>query len=171
MEAPAMSFEDERLAILQRVSRGELSPQDGQLEIAMLKVKHQQSGEQEPGLSQSVPHEDPRGQGPYGRNPFFAQGRSIFGPDAQPLKLTWPMGLALAIPFVMIGGVLLTGLALFLAFPTYLLVSIWNSSAASHAGWPLLPFWPTLFGLVAAFSLFTLLKWARRIRAAMQRQP
>lgn len=165
-----MSFEDERLAILQRVSKGELSPKDGQLEIAMLKVKHRQDGEQEPGLSHAAPHEETRRESPFGRNPF-GSGQTPFGAFAGPLKLTWPMGLALAIPFVMIGGVLLIGLGLFLAFPTYLLVAIWNQSAATHAGWPILPYWPTLFSLMASVTIFTLLNWGRRIRAAMQRQP
>lgn len=161
-----MSYEDDRLAILQRVSKGELSPKDGQLEIAMLKVKQQQ-GDNEPGLSHAGPDEDTRRQSPFGQMPF---GNMPFGAGATPLKLTWPIALALVIPFVMIALVLVTGLGLFLALPTYLLVAMWNQSAADHAGWPLLGYWPTLFSMIAAFSAFTLLKWGRRIRSAMQRQ-
>ena len=151
-----MSFEEERLAILQRVSKGELSPQDGQLEIAMLKVRHQQ-GESEPGLATAEPSRQ-------------EQHESPFGQTLPPMQLSGPLALAIIIPLVMIGGVLLVGLGLFLALPTYLLVLFYNQAAATHAGWPLLSFWPTLFSFIGIFALVTVLNWGRRLKAAFQRQ-
>lgn len=150
-----MSFEEERLAILQRVSAGELSPQEGQLEIAMLKVRHQQA--QEPGLQAAAPgreSHDPFGQQP--QNPFRMP------------PLSGPVAFALILPFVLIGGVLLVGLGLFLALPTVLLVNVWNQTAATQPGWPLLAYWPTLGGLMLAFTVFTLLNWGRKLRAMFQ---
>jgi hypothetical protein len=148
-----MSFEEERLAILQRVSNGELSPQEGQLEIAMLKVKHQQG--QEPGLQASAS----------GRDGHGAEHQQPFRP---PFAMSGPLAFALALPFVLIGGVMLVGLSLFLALPTWVIVFMWNQAAATHPGWPVLAFWPTLGALVLTFTVITVLNWGRRLRALVQ---
>lgn len=155
-----MSFDEERLSILQRVSNGELTPQEGQLEIAMLKVKHQQAND-EPGLERA----ESAGQYRDGAQ----QQMPPFG-TALPFKLNGPIALALALPFLLIGGLLLAGLGLFLAFPTYLGVSIYNQVAATHPGWPVLGFWPTLGTAMVIVSIVTVLNWRRRIRALIQTQ-
>ncbi|MFN3430490.1 MAG: hypothetical protein ACK46X_11090 [Candidatus Sericytochromatia bacterium] len=155
-----MSFDEERLSILQRVSNGELTPQEGQLEIAMLKVKHERAHD-EPGLERA----EPMGQYQDGAR----QQMPPFG-GALPFKLSGPIAVALALPFLMIGGLLLVGLGLFLAFPTYLGVSIYNQVAATHPGWPLLGFWPTLGTAMVIVSIVTVLNWRRRIRALIQTQ-
>ena len=156
-----MSFEEERLAILQRVSKGELSPQEGQLEIAMLKVRHQ-SSDQEPGLAQAEPAYEARRENPFDQIPF--------GRNFQPVQLSGPLAIAIIIPFVMIGIVLVVGLGLFLALPTYVLVYFYNQAAAGNADWPMLSYWPTLFSFMGVFTLVTVLNWGRRLRAIFQRQ-
>ena len=161
-----MSFEEERLSILARVSNGEISPQEGSLEIAMLKVKYQQ-GHEEPGLTASPHERDDQGahQGPF-RGPFQAPP---FG-AAPPRALTWPLMLALAVPFLLIGGLVLGGMVLFLALPTYLFVALWNHWAAAGGAAPELSFWPTLGFAVMLFFLLSLLRWRRRLRVYMNRQ-
>jgi hypothetical protein len=147
-----MSFEDERLSILQRVSKGEISPQDGQLEIAMLKVRHQRANE--PGLEPAAPtgtHEEPRQQPPF----------------AQPTPPRWPIAFAIALPLLLIGGLTLVMIAAFLALPTYVLVTVWNQLApAQH--WPLITYWPTLGALTLVATLLTFAQVTARLKALFQ---
>lgn len=151
-----MSFEDERLSILQRVSKGELTPQEGQLEIAMLKVRQQQPAE--PGLEHAAPRMD------YDVPPRHEQAP----PFAGRMPINVPIAFAILLPLVLIGGVMLAGLALFLALPTYLLVAVWNGVApAQH--WPMLAYWPTLGVLMLLFMILTITKWTRRLRVIFQR--
>lgn len=151
-----MSFEDERLSILQRVSKGELTPQEGQLEIAMLKVRHQQPTE--PGLEPAARRMDDDVPPRQDQMPPFA-GR-------MPINL--PIAFAILLPLVLIGGVMLAGLALFLALPTYVLVAVWNGMApAQH--WPMLAYWPTLGVMMVIFTVLTVAQWTRRLRVLFQR--
>src|SRR4051812_40368751 len=126
-----MSFEDERLAILQRVSRGELSPQDGQLEIAMLKMRAERPSD-EPGLTTT-------GGARWDTEPEAPSEQ----PFARPFSVNGPIAFAIALPLVLIGGMVLLGTAIAFALPAWLLVSIWNPIAlANH--WATLSYWPTL---------------------------
>ena len=150
-----MSFEDERLAILQRVSRGELSPQEGQLEIAMLKVRAER-GPDEPGVTTtSGATWDTEPEAPTG------------APFARPFNVNGPIALAIALPIVLIGAFVLLGTAVAFALPTWLFVTLWNPIAlANH--WATLSFWPTLGLVVVIFALVALGRTVRGILALFQ---
>jgi hypothetical protein len=147
-----MSYEDERLAILQRVSRGELSPQDGQLEIAMLKVRTERAPD-EPGLSTTGgPRWDTEPEAPPN------------APFARPFTVNGPIAFAFALPILLIGGMVLVGTAVAFALPTWLVVTLWNPIAlANH--WATLSFWPTLAVVVVLFALVALGRTVRGILA------
>lgn len=170
-----MSFEAERLRILERVSSGELSPQEGSLQIAMLKVRYQDEApiapdDESTGLeAHAGPYEEPGGQ------QRFEAGfdwRERFAASGMPpgFKLTWPLMLGLAIPFLVVASFGLGMLALFLAVPTFALVLIWNALAPVLPGvQPLLEFWPTLGVVVVLFIVWSLLGMRRRARLFVQR--
>jgi hypothetical protein len=137
-----MSYEEERLRILERVSKGELTPEEGQLQIAMMKVKAQR---QEPELY--APPEPP----PY--EP----------PSVAPL-----VGL-LALPILLLGGFFITAMTVMLAFPVYLAVWLWNAQivpAFPHA--VPLAYFPTL-GLVVLLTLLSsALRFRHRLRVSFK---
>lgn len=152
-----MSFEAERLRILERVSNGELSPKEGSLEIAMLRVHHERTDAE--GLARPEPGAE--------RQDPWAAWRDRLG--ASPTRISsWPLLLVLALPLLVAAGFILGGLALVLALPTLLLVAGWNTLLADRAGWPELSFWPTLGAAIAAMALWTALRWRRRLRVWLQ---
>lgn len=167
-----MSFEAERLRILERVSSGELSPQEGSLQIAMLKVRYQEETPVAPDDTTTTvePHAGPGGDynGDYRRfeSPFgFASAQMPPG-----FKLTWPLMLGLAIPFLIVVAFGLTMLGVILALPTLAVVLIWNAVAPALPGvQPLLEFWPTLGMMMLAFIVWSLLGARRRARMFIQR--
>jgi hypothetical protein len=140
------------------VSKGEISPKDGQLEIAMLKVRYQHANE--PGL-------EPAGPASHQYDSYEAPPREA-PPFGRRMPINAPIAFAILLPLVLIGGVMLGGLALFLALPTYVLVTVWNQVApAQH--WPLLAYWPTLGVLMVLFAVLTVTRWTRRLRVIFNR--
>lgn len=152
-----MSFESERLRILERVSNGELTPQEGQLEITMLKVKHQQDTD-----SQTVTNDATVQSGGFGGG---FRDRFRFARPPEGLRLTWPLMVGLAIPFMFVAGLLLAGMGLMLALPALAITMVWNAVASTSEGaMPLLSFWSTLGWMVLLSVLSSLLGFRRRIR-------
>lgn len=150
-----MSFETERLRILERVSNGELTPQEGSLEITMLKVKYQQEDGSQAEAAQGAPIEVGRG----------FRDRFRFTPPPEGLKMSWPLMVGLLVPFLFVGGALLVGFGLMLALPALAITLVWNAVAATSEGaMPLLSFWPTLGVMMLLSLLSSLLGFRRRIR-------
>jgi hypothetical protein len=124
-----MFDEEERLRILERVSKGELTPEEGQLQIAMMKVKAQR---QEPAVFEP----EPQGAQPPRQAPNMG-----------------PLLAFMALPIVLVVGFVAIALTLLLAFPVYLGVWLWNAVLVpALPGAPLLAYLPTL-GLVVLFML------------------
>lgn len=138
------SFEEERLRILSRVEAGELTPQQGSLEIAMLKVRAQ--GEAAP-----EPEDDPQAQMPPLRAP-------------NPVAL----GALLLVPFVVMGLIVVVAMTFFMALPAYLLMWAWNALVVPNvAGMAEIGFFQTLAMMVAFSLLSTLLRWRRKVKVFM----
>jgi hypothetical protein len=145
-----VSFEQERLRILESVANGELTPQEGHLQIAMLKHA---AGKGDAAPEQGV-------------------AIDVDQPGAQQTRQQVRMGPLLAImalPFVMAGTLLFGFLAFVFALPTYFGVWLWNAHLVGlHPALPVLSFWPT-FGLVILFNFaWTLLSWRRNLRVAFK---
>lgn len=141
-----MSYEEERLNILRRVSAGELSPQEGSLQIAMLKV-HQQEA---PSGAQSS------------ADLAFEEAPQDARRPPWPQMPPWPFMLLLLVPFLSIALILASALALVLALPTLLVVAVWNALASAWPGMmPSLSFLPTL-ALMMALALLWMLVGRRR---------
>jgi hypothetical protein len=148
-----MSFDDERLRILERVSNGELTPQEGSLEITMLKVKYQQETEAHQAASQEV------------QSGGGFRDRFRFARPPEGFKLSWPLVVGLAIPFLFVAGALIAGMGLMLALPALAVTMVWNAVASTSEGaMPLLSFWPTLGVMILVSALSSLLGFRRRIR-------
>lgn len=170
-----MSFEQERLRILEMVSNGELTPQEGHLRIAMAKVS---SGQDAPdGAAETATAGEPgvvhvgeqqRGQDERGRDiPFGAQWP--FGATEVPPPRLGPlvalMALPLAFGFVLLG----LGLAFVLALPTFVAVMAWNAFVVSaHPTWPSLGLGQTLAAVVLLVLVGNVLVWGRRLRVAIR---
>lgn len=140
-----MSFEDERLRILQAVADGKLTPQQGQLEIAMMKVRSESTA---PTAAPEPPRFDPN-----------------HGPQAAKPPLAPLLGL-IAFPMVMMAGFFAFMMSFVFALPVYLAITLWNALLAPM-GWPVLPFWPSLAASVFAFMVISLIGWGRRMRVAV----
>jgi hypothetical protein len=137
------TFEEERLRILARVQAGELTPQEGSLQIAMLKVKAQEAPE-EP----QAPRE-PLGSLPKAPNPLA-------------------IGLLLLVPFVVMGLIVTVGMLMFMALPAYLAMAAWNGIVvATVPGTEAVGFLPVLAGFAAFGFLWTVLRWRRKVRVFM----
>ncbi|MDB5100146.1 MAG: hypothetical protein JWM80_4567 [Cyanobacteria bacterium RYN_339] len=135
-----MSYEKERLRILEMVSKGELTPEEGQLRIAMGKVKAQR---QEPAV---FTPEEPAARKAPGLGPLLA---------------------LLALPVVLVLGFVMTGLTLLLAFPVYMGVWLWNAQVVpAFAGTPPLAYLPTLALVVLLMLLSGALRWRRSLRVS-----
>lgn len=138
------TFEEERLHILSRVEAGELTPQQGSLEIAMLKVKAQ-------GDAAPEAEAEPRAQMPPLRQP-------------NPIAL----GALLLVPFVVMGLIVVTAMTFFMALPAYLLMLGWNALVVPNvAGVVEIGFFQTLAMMVAVSLLSTLLRWRRKVKVFM----
>lgn len=125
-----MFDEEERLRILERVAKGEITPEEGQLQIAMMKVKAQR---QEPTLVEPEPQGAPPRRAP-NLGPLLA---------------------LLALPVVLVVGFVSVALTLLMALPVYLGVWLWNAVLVPAVpGAPLLAYLPTL-GLVVLFMLLS----------------
>lgn len=141
-----MSTEAERLRILEQVSNGELTPQQGQLEIAILKTRGSADEAERPEAT------------------YEANG----GTPQRPPSLA-PFMALLALPVIGLGVMIVTGLTFFLALPAYVLMSLWNAyMVPAIAGAPVLSFFSTLAGLVVFTILWTAIGWGRRLRLAFQ---
>ncbi len=139
------SFEDERLRILARVSAGELTPQEGSLEIAMAKVR---LGEGEGAA--------PEPQGRRARDPLppLAKGPS-----------KWAIYGLLAVPFLMLSVLMSVGMAFFLALPAYVFMAFWNGIVVPSApGTVEIGFFSTLATLVFVSLVSTGLRWRRQLK-------
>ena len=161
------AFESERLRILEKVSNGEISPQEGSLQIAMLKVKFQEEAAPEPdhqttGMQEAAgAWRQDEGQGPY-------QGGFAWGGTPANFKPTLPVIAALAIPVLFVLGLMLGGMAMVLAIPTLLLVLVWNAIAATAPdALPTLAFFPTLGAVLLAFIVLSILRGWWRTRLIM----
>jgi hypothetical protein len=153
--------DDERLRILQMVARGELTPQAGQLEIAMLKTKAQSVN---PSEDEDMPSYIEVGEaGLNGWRPHSTYGETAAKPNFAPLMAL------LALPLLAVAGFITLGLAFVLALPTYFVVGFWNAAIVpGHPGWPVLGFWSSLAASVALVGLWTLLGWGRRLKLAVR---
>ena len=135
-------FEGERLRILERVEAGELTPQQGSLEIAMLKVKGQQAAEPEP---------EPE-------------------PRPRPLRAPNPVavGALLLVPFVVMGLIITTATALFMILPAFVMMYAWNGLVVPAVpGAAAVGFFQTLAAMVAFSLLWTFLRWRRKVKVFM----
>ena len=142
---PMASFEEERLLILGRVQAGELTPQEGSLQIAMLKVKSQE------GASAAA---DDDAHGP----------RAV--PPARPNPIA--LGALLLVPFVVMGLIVLTTVTFFMVLPAWLGMLAWNALVVPAVpGAEAVGFLQTLAVFVAFSVLWTLLRWRRKVRVFM----
>lgn len=142
-------FEEERLRILERVEAGELTPQQGSLEIAMLKVKAQQ------GTADAAPEADPgpRRAGPGAPNPIA-------------------LGALLLVPFVVMGLIVVVATACFMLLPAFLMMHAWNGLVVpSVPGAGAVGFFQTLGAMVAFSLVWTMLRWRRKVRVFMSGGP
>lgn len=138
-------FEEERLRILERVEAGELTPQEGSLQIAMLKVQSQD------GASAGAPEDEP---GPYGVPPRAPN----------PIAL----GALLLVPFVVMGLIVTVAMTFFMALPAYLGMLAWNALVVpSVPGAVEVGFFQTLALLVALSLISNLLRWRRKVKVFM----
>jgi hypothetical protein len=137
-----MFDEEERLRILERVSKGELTPEEGQLQIAMMKVKAQR---QEPAVI--APEPEPQ--------------RPRQAPPVGPLLALLALPMVLALAFVS------ASLAFMLAIPVYAFVWLWNAQVVHVVpGAPMLAFWPSLGLAVLLMLLSGALRWGRSLQVS-----
>lgn len=138
------SFEEERLRILARVSAGELTPQEGSLQIAMAKVKLEGTADEpEPGPRRA-------------KDPL---------PPLPQVPGKWAIYAMLAIPFLFLATLMSVGMAFFLALPAYVFMSFWNGWVVPSApGTVEIGFFPMLGALVFASLVSTGLRWRRQLK-------
>ncbi len=142
-------FDEERLLILERVEAGELTPQEGSLQIAMLKVKSQERG------GATADEAGPGGaEGPHRRQPRAPNPIAI--------------GALLLVPFVVMGLIVTVALTFFMALPAYLAMLAWNALLVpSVPGLAEIGFFQTLAMLVVFSLLTTFLRWRRKVKVFM----
>jgi hypothetical protein len=157
-----MAYEEERLRILQRVSAGELTPEEGSLQIAMLRVGRAPAQPPlDPVMEEAIAPPRFERERPFAGHPFASRHA---GP------VTWPVLVALALPFLLVAGLAAAFAAGSIAVLTWLAVAVWNQAVAAHwlGGQPI-GFFPTCWYIAVFAALWTALRWRRRLRDAFGR--
>ena len=155
------NFEDERLRILERVSAGELTPQQGQLEIAMLKVGGPDPADGHVVMAADAAEEQARAAGDAWREAFE---------QARPPS-PWALGALVLAPFVAMGLVMAVGLAFFLALPAYLVMLGWNGLVVPAVpGLATIGFFQTLAIMVIVSLVSSVVRWRRRVQVFVSGQ-